>query len=696
MIRIFSKVFVLCLVSFFSYSSLYSQVNPDDITIARDEYGVPHIFGKTDADAAYGLAWAHSEDDFKNIQYNVLSGKNMLGRVLGKEGALFDFGLQFLNIDSTVDARYEKDISPEYKKVLTGYVQGLNDYAKAHPKEVLYKKAFPVTEKDIVKGGVLQTSLMAGVGMAIKAIKDMRIKKFYEINDVGSNAIAIAPSQTEDGKTWLAVNSHQPLEGRFAWYEAHVQSEEGWDIIGGLFPGGTSIFVGTNRYLGWAHTTNYHSFGDIYKIEINPKNKKQYRYDDEWRDFGKRMVKLKVKVAGVGIGVRKQVLLTEYGPTYKNKEGLYAIRFPSYNNIRATDEWFHLNKAKSFDEFESVVKMKAIPLFNIIYADVEGNIYLHSGGNVPLRNPELDWSQPIAGTSSKYKWTDIVPYNRMPTVKNPDCGYIYNANNTPLYCTGDQCEWGGDFIGLHKFMYNRGERFKYLFENHKGNFSWDDFHRIKFDKMYHNDTTASYLRHFKKLYELDEKKYPDIADAIQKIKHWNLEGAVDNREAALAMITHNYLYKKLNAPFAFLMISKEPVPEKELVEALRYANKFLLKTHGTIDVPLGDVQKYIRGNVSFPASGLREVARAAEATLYDEKKGIFRITGGDGYIQMVKFSKAGVEINSINTYGASAHPESHHYTDQMQLFSEEKFRKMTFDKAENMKNAEKIYHPGAN
>lgn len=685
-------LFLIALV--FNFSNLLSQVNPQDVTIARDEYGVPHIFGKTDGDAAYGLAWAHSEDDFKNIQYNVLAGKNMLGRILGKEGVLFDFGLQFLNIDSTVDANYERDISPEYKKVLSGYVQGLNAYAAAYPKEILCKKAFPLTEKDLVKGGVLQTSLMAGAGMAIKSIRDNRIKEFYEVNDVGSNAMAIAPSQTEDGKTYLAINSHQPLEGRFAWYEAHIKSEEGWDIIGGLFPGGTNIFVGANKYLGWAHTTNYHTFGDIFKIEVNPKNKKQYKYDGEWLNFGVRVVKLKVKIAGLIIGVKKKVLLTEYGPTYKSKQGLYAIRYPSYTDIRATDQWYQMNKAKNFTEFENAVKMKAIPLFNIVYGDVDGTIYLHSGGNVPLRDPELKWTQPITGNSSKYKWTDIVPYENMPTIKNPDCGYVYNANNTPLLCTGDECEWHGDFIGLHKFTYNRGERFKHLFENHKGKFSWDDFNKFKFDKSYQNNSSASYLRNFKTLYALDEKKYPGLADAIQKIKKWNLEGTADNREAALAMLTHNYLTKKLDAPFAFFMIAKTPVPEADLVEAITYAKKFLLKTHGSIDVGLGEVQRYIRGDVSFPASGLREVPRAADPKLYDKKKGIFKITSGDGYMQMVKLSKEGVEISSINTYGASAHPDSPHYTDQMKLFSEEKFKKMTFDKEEIMKNAKRVYTPG--
>lgn len=696
MLRIISRVSILCFVFVFLFADVFSQVNPQDVTIARDTFGVPHIFGKTDADAAYGLAWAHSEDDFENIQYNLLAGKNMLGSVLGKDGVLFDFGLQFLKIDSTVEANYEKDITPEYKKVLSGYVQGINAYAKAHPKEVFCKKAFPITEKDLLKGSVLQTSLMAGIGLALKSIKDQRIKEFYAINDIGSNAMAVSPKRTDDGKTWLAINSHQPLEGRFAWYEAHIQSEEGWDIIGGLFPGGTTIFVGSNKHLGWAHTVNYHTFGDIYKIEVNSKNKNQYKYDGEWRNFRKRVVKLKVKIAGIRIGVRKKVLDTEYGPTFKNKEGLYAIRFPSYNNIKATNQWYLMNKATNFKEFEAAMKRKDIPMFNTVYGDVDGNIYLHSGGNVPVRDPKLNWAHPIDGTSSKYKWTEIVPYERMPTVVNPDCGYLYNCNNTPKLCTGDECEWPGDFVGVQKFNYNRGERMRYLFEQVEGKYSWEDFLRIKFDKFYHTDSAASYRRNFKNLFTLNEKKYPEIADAILKIKSWNLEGQPDNREAALALVTHYHLAEMMNAPFAFFMINKDTVPEALLAKALTYAKKFLIKTHGSIDVPLGEVQRLIRGNVSLPASGLAEVPRAATPSLYDKKKGIFRITHGDGYMQLVKFSKEGVELNSIHNYGESSDPDSPHYTDQMQLFSEEKFKPMTFDKEEILKKAELVYHPGVN
>jgi acyl-homoserine-lactone acylase len=136
------------------------------------------------------------------------------------------------------------------------------------------------------------------------------------------------------------------------------------------------------------------------------------------------------------------------------------------------------------------------------------------------------------------------------------------------------------------------------------------------------------------------------------------------------------------------------VSEEDAVDALRNAKKLLIKTHGTMDIPLGQVQRHQRGEVSLPISGLREVPRAADANIYDKKKGLFRITGGDGYIQKVRFTEAGPTIHSINAFGASARPDSPHYTDQMQMFVDQQYKPMTFDRAEIERNARRVYHPG--
>jgi len=680
-----------CIYFFATSAQNFERIKPENITIARDTFGVPHIFAPTDAEAAYGLAWAHAEDDFKHIQHNLLAAKGRLGEVLGKEGVLFDFALKFLGIDTLVEQRYKADLSEPFRKVIDGYVQGINAYAAAHPHEVLIKNALPFTGHDVIKGYVLSLSLMSGVGMTLKAIKENRFEEFFAPNDQGSNAMAIAPTRTEDGKTWLLINSHQPIEGRFAWYEAHINSEEGWNIIGGLFPGGVTIFVGANEHLGWAHTTNYHNFGDVYKMQTKPGNRKYYKYEGVWKKFGSRKLSLKVKLAGLKIGVKKKVLDSEYGPVFKTKHGWYAIRFPAYHDIRSAEQWYRMNKAQNFEEFESALKMQAVPLFNVVYGDRNGNILMHSGGKLPYRNPKLNWKLPINGTSSAYKWTELVPYEKMPTVLNPECGYVYNANQTPLQASGESCNWDGKLIGLQLFMYNRGERYKELLEAHTGPFTWNDFLRIKFDKFY--TQKGCYADRFKAAYELDETKYPDIADAVKKLKSWNLSGEVNNKDAALAMVFHDILMKKNNGPFALLMIRNQKISEAEAVDALRKAKQFLRKHHGSLDIPLGQVQRHIRGNVNIPASGLREVSRAADAKLYDKKRGLYRIISGDGYIQLVKFGGEYPEIWSVNAYGASSKPNSPHFTDQMEMFQREEFKPMTFDKNLILLNAESKYAP---
>lgn len=676
---------LLCLLSLDSLS----QINPTNITIARDSFGVPHIYGHTDAEAAYGLAYAHCEDDFKSIQSNLLSAKGMLGEVLGKEGVLFDFGLKFFGIDTLVDNNFERVISNDFKKVLQGYIQGVNDYAAKHPDEVLLQKALPFTSTDMVKGSTLTLTLFAGAGMALKSIKDNHIELLHQPNEVGSNSMAISPTHTEDGKGWLLVNSHQPIEGRFAWYEAHLKSDEGWDIIGGLFPGGTTIFVGSNKNLGWAHTTNYHTFGDIYRLKHRGN---KYLYDGEWKTFQTKTAHLKIKLGGLKIGLAKKIRTCEYGPVFQSKQGWFAIRFPGAMDLRATEQWFRMNKATNFKEFEMALKMEAIPLFNTAYADIDGNIFYQSGCQVPLRDSTLNWHLPITANTSNYKWSTLVPYERKPSLLNPDCGYLFSCNQTQYSVSGKDCGWKGGFVGIQQFNYNRGERFGELLGEVKGKFTWADFLRVKFDKQY--SKTASYARNFKTAFELDEHKYRDIADAIKKLKQWNWSGDVENKNAAVAMIMQERLQKKWKVPFAFLMIKKEPLKENELVAALRYTKKFMLDKYGTIEVKLGDVQRMIRGGQSFPASGLREVARAADPKLFDKTNGIWRITGGDGYIQVNRYAKSGVEINSINAYGASAHPDSKHYTDQMKMFSKEQFKTMTFDWEAIKRNAERVYRPG--
>jgi acyl-homoserine-lactone acylase len=204
------------------------------------------------------------------------------------------------------------------------------------------------------------------------------------------------------------------------------------------------------------------------------------------------------------------------------------------------------------------------------------------------------------------------------------------------------------------------------------------------------------MQHFKAMYLLEESQYPEIADAIRKLKRWNLKGEVHNEDAALAMIVHDFLRIKFDCPFALLMIREAAISEADAVWAIKKAKKYLLRHHGTLDVPLGTVQRLIRGEHSYPVDGLREVLRAADSKQAKHHKGQFAVSGGDCFIQITEFGPNGPEIKTINAFGASSYPESVHYSDQMELFAQHGWKKMSFDKAMILQNAERVYHPAPN
>ena len=266
------KKFILLLLLFCKGAS--AQINPDNITIARDSFGVPHIFAPTDAEVAYGLAWAHAEDDFATLQLMILSGKAKMASALGKKGAQADYVVNLLRCRQLVEDQWNT-LSPDFIALVNGYVQGLNAYAKAHPKEVTYKKAFPFNNKEYLTAGLFSLSIFCGVDRTLPKILGGNIGTIPGFSSEGSNAFAFHPSKTTTGEAFLAINAHQPVEGPVAFYEAHLQSEQGWNILGGLFPGACLVFHGTNENLGWAHTVNSPDIIDVYQLNFADEDEAQ-------------------------------------------------------------------------------------------------------------------------------------------------------------------------------------------------------------------------------------------------------------------------------------------------------------------------------------------------------------------------------------------------------------------------------------
>lgn len=678
----------------FIISNLPAQINKQNIEIVRDQWGVPHIYGKTDAETTYGLAWATCEDDFATVQRMLLATKSRMGEVDGKNGALLDFFSFISGATDIVDTLYEKSFSPEYKKIVDAYVEGVNDYAAAYPRELFLKDFFPVTSKDVVAQYILTNMFLANVYIDIQKIFQRNISD-YEINvPSGSNAFALDSSRTTDGKTYLAVNSHQPLEGLFSWYEVHLISEEGLNILGGTFPGGMSVFHGTNDKLGWACTINTPDLDDVYKLQMNPKNHLQYWFNDHWETLQVRKKTVKVKLGKIKIPITKTFYWSKYGTTLKNKDGFYSVRFPANMDIRGCEQLYEMNKAKSFTAWRNCMRKVGFPGINFIYADRTDTIFYVSNGQFAYRNPKYDWKKVLPGNTSETLWSSkFHPFDSLPQVLKPQSGYLLNTNNSCFEVTRTCDNPNGicydPTFGFGNERNNRSIMGHYFFDA-QPKFTYEDFKCVKYDCTYNDSFYDHGLQNARIIFDIKPEKYPDIADALVLLKQWNRRSDVNNMQAALVTFSMYPLIDKIIARGT--MYEANNFTEKEYVQAIRSAKKHMLKYFGSLAVPLGDVQKHARGNVELPIGGMPEVIAANVTQPY--KNGMRRTNVGESYIQLVRYSADTVEIETVNAYGSSAKPGSVHYTDQMKMFAEQKLKPMTMNREKIYNEAESIYHPG--
>ncbi len=662
------------------------QVNPADIKIARDSWGVPHIFGNTDADVAYGLAWAHAEDDFKTIQITLLAGKQMLGSHLGKQGAAADYIVGLIRARKQAQEHFT-DLSPAYQKVLRAYVAGLNAYARAFPAEVLVKNSFPVTEYDALAGAILSISVFSGLDRTVKQILGDKIPEIPQKAE-GSNAFALNSKKTKDGNTYLNINSHQPFEGPQAWYEAHLVSNEGWNCLGGLFPGGTSVFLGVNENLGWSHTVNHHDKMDVYQLQLNPSNKLQYKFDGQWLNLEEEKVSLKVK--GLPIAIKKKVWWSKYGPTLFTKSGkAYAMRYAALFEVRSLEQWYHMNKAQNFSQFKAAMEMTAIPGFNTIYADKADTIFYVSNGKIPFRNKNYNWATTLPGDTSATLWQSFHPFAHLPQVLNPSSGYVFNTNNTPYNASAaadNVLKQNYDpTMGIEEIENNRSMRFMELIAQFD-RLSYDDFKRIKYDVQY--PAKFAFPLDLNEIGNIKAGDYPELSSMINNLQSWDRQGLPDSKGAAIfAML---YYYSRMH--YAPEQPNSKKMSQAEIINGLQFVKKYFSTHFNNTEPSLGQLLQLKRGNVSLPVPGMPDVL----AAMYGEKQkdGTFKAVVGDSYISLVQFSKNQLPIiETVINYGASSHANSPHYTDQMPLFVAQKTKKMTLDKNEVLKTAKKIYAP---
>ena len=690
----------------FSQNETFPKIDPQNVTIVRDSFGIPHIFGKTDAEVAYGLAWANAEDAFDEGQDLVYAGKEMRGLADGKEGAEADFFIHAIGARQLVEEHYDKDLSPEFKKYINGFAQGINAYAAAHPNEVKVKKAFPVSDKELVTSYVVMMSLLNdapdGIGNAVGGKYDTVKSVFpeHQRKPAGSNAFALNASRTTTGETFLCINPHMMMDGALSFYEAHLHSDEGLNIEGPMFQGTSSLSMGVNDNLGWGMTWNFFDRLDVYKLKMVKGKSLTYEFDGQNYQLEKRPVWLKV---GLGkhhklvIPVKKTTYWSKYGCTVKSDKShsFYSLRFPGNTTIKPAEQLYWMNKANSYAEFRKALEIHAISLFNIVYADKENNILYIEHGMLPARkDTSFNWKGLLPGNTSKNLWTDLVPIDSMPHTINPSCGYVFNTNNSPFHATGKNCAQAYTYLpqkmvdGLPGDN-NRANRFEEQMDE-KDKFSFDDIRKLKFDVRF--SRKGGFGESMEPIFHLDENKYPDIKEASGIIKSWNRIAEIHECAPTILALSIKIIFDK-NGCDDNCFVSGFKVEEAEWVSTLRKVSDTLKAHFGTVKVEWGTVQRNIRGNKNLPLRGFPDVL-SPQYPKQIPGTFTFKPEFGDTYTMFASFGKNGLtSINALQPLGNSLKPESKHYNDQMDLFSRQEMRPLSLKKEDVMKKAESVYHP---
>lgn len=665
-----------------------------DVEIVRDAYGVPHINGKTDADAAYGLAYAHSEDDFSTIEDVVAMTRGRYGALAGSDGAKVDFALHLVGARETTAKRY-KELSPEVRAVVEAYAAGLNHYAKKHPDEVRLSKLFPVTGEDVVSGFVLRAPFFFGLDNTIGALFEDKDAPPVDVEPMtpvgrnpeqnGSNAFAIAPKRMADGKTWLISNSHQPYEGQVAWYEAVVHSGEGLDMAGALFPGSPFVLLGHNRNLGWTNTVNRPDLIDVYELALNEAGD-QYRFDGKWLPLKSERIWLRVKMGPFVVPVPQTIYRSVHGPVIKNKKGAFAIRYAAIDSVKLVEQYYRNPKAQNWEEWTKSMSLGGIPATNFIYADKTGRIAFVYNAQFPNRKPGYDYTGTLPGDTSKSLWQGQVSFNQMPKLIDPASGFLQNANNTPFLAAGpgsemSKADWS-PLLGIERHVTNRGLRAIELLTADTS-ITPEELRAIKMDMRYSQKSwEADWVRSILALKITDA---PDLAKAQKLLASWDF--ASDGVGAADA------LAERVIRVAATARYNGRPVPTPKA--GLKEAADDLKARFGRIDPPLAEIQRLRRGKVDLPMLGGHDTLRATSIWNKDEPDKKARVRHGDSFIMAIRWDRDGRVISeSIQPYGsATTRPNSPHYTDQMKLFVAGQYKPVHFEWADAVRNAKRRYRP---
>jgi len=688
-----------------------TQANPyaaqaKRVTIHRDQWGIPHIYGKTDADAVFGLMYAQCEDDFARVELNYIEKLGRMSEVKGEKELAYDLYIKLL-IDET-EAKNEYKTSPLWlKKLLNAYADGINYYLLKHP-EVKprlinhFEPWFPLLWTDgsigaISTGDVTEqeTALFYGLSKQVASVK-------YQNPDeklTGSNGFAVGPFLSKSGNSLFYINPHVTFYFR---PEVHVVSEEGLSVYGAVTWGQFFIYQGFNPYNGWMHTSSEVDVADAY-IETTRDNQgtMEYLLDGKWIPF---------KTKWITLGSRKiKTYYNHRGPVLAARNG-HWISVRSYNRARKSliQSWLR-TKTTGFDSFKQVMEMRANTSNNTVYADNKGNIAYWHGNYVPRRDGAQDWGVPQDGSSSKNDWRGLHKLDEIVHSYNPASGWIQNCNSTPFTVSGISSPKRADYP---VYMAPDGENFRdrnavRLFSQ-TGKLDLSGLIELGYDRrlMAFEVLIPSLLQAMAG--ELD------LVEVAQELKNWDYTASTSSIAQTIAIRWGQKIMPKIPKAMQFggetdVVQNFEKYAEsgskQEMRQAVREVMADLQKDFGTWRVSWGELNRFQRVSngdvfqmddakpsipVPFASSAWGQLPSYTSRSIQGSKK--WYGVNGNSFIAAVEFGPK-IKAYSLLAGGENGDPASPHFFDQGKNYSEGKFKEVYFYKSDVMKHVVTSYHP---
>lgn len=690
-----------------------------NVSIIRDGFGVPHVYGKTDADAVFGLLYAQCEDDFNRVEQNYIWATGRLAEVEGKDALYSDLRANLFMLKEEAIANYEK--SPDWLKTLcNAFADGVNYYLYTHP-EVhprLLTHFEPWMPMYFSEGSI---------GGDIERISTERIKAFYEnkslaLNEYGdglihsdpyeeprgSNGFSISGDLTESGDAMLLINPHTSFYFRG---EVHAVSEEGLNAYGAVTWGQFFIYQGFNDKMGWMHTSTYTDVIDEFVENVSKDENDQltYLYGDESRPVETKEVTLKYKE---GDQVKERafpIYRTHHGPVTHMINDKWVATAMMWEPVKALTQSYTRTKLNTHDQFREMMDIRTNSSNNTVYADADGNIAYYHGNFVPIRDVQFDYTQPIDGSNPATDWQGLHPVDEAITILNPENGWIQNCNSTPFTAAGEFSPKVGDYpnyMSVNQEQFRGVHAIKML--TGRTGYTLDKLIEVAYDP---------YLPGFVDLipglisaYD-NSAKDPNLSTAIEELRQWDFKVS---KESIAMSLAHFYAMRydevgivprKMGRMEKFKFFGTESPIEERLEVFTSVVNK-LTSDFGQWDTPWGEINRFqrITGDIEQPfddsatslpvglASGRWGALASYGVKSYNDSKRIYG-TSGNSFVAVVEFGDK-VKAKSMLAGGQSGDPTSPHFYDQAQRYADVQFKDVAYYREDVEKIAKETYKPG--